>query len=193
MYKGVCAYSFSLLFSTEERKSSGCQMGSSWTQHCESWPVFGTVCPPKWPSASTWARANVSGSLKWNLLLSSGAQPDVPFIAASIAYGPSVLEIHKCQGQTRALQYLVCMYRHKGQNLSSNNSHIEHTTVWRGVFFAGKKLCVNLKYANDEESTTCQHKLFQWLISTHKNVNFIFTYFNELSSLWLYFCSFELI
>lgn len=168
-------------------------MGSSWTQPHESRLVAGTVCHPKWPSPSTWARASISDSLNWNLLLSSGSQPAVPFIAALIAYGPSVLEIHRFQGQTRLLQYLVCLYCYKDQNLSSNNSHIEHTTVWTVVFFAGKKLCVDLKYANDEKPTTCQHKLFQWLISTLKNVNFIFTYFDELSSLLLYFCSFKLI
>lgn len=146
----MCTYSFSLLFATKERRSSGCQMGSSWAQPCESWPVFGTVWPPKWPSASTCARANVSDSLNWNLLLSSGTQPDVPFIAASIVYGPSVLEIHRFQGQTSLLQYLISLYSYKDQNLPSNNSHIEHTTVWRVVFFAGKKLCVDLKYANDK-------------------------------------------
>lgn len=79
-------------------------------------------------------------------------------------------------------------------SLQRSESLIQHiTTVWTAVFFAGKKLCVDLKNANDEKSTTCQHKLFQWIISALKNVNFIFTYFNELSSLWLYFCSFKLI
>lgn len=148
-------------------------------------PMFGTAYPPKWPSASTWARAGVSDSLTWNLLLSSGTQPDVPFITTSIPYGPSVLEIHRFQGQTRLLQYLVCLYRYKDQNFSSNN--IEHTTLWTVVFFTAKRLCIDLKYANDKKSTTHQHKLFQWLISTLKNLNFILTYFDELSSLWLYF------
>lgn len=71
------------------------------------------------------------------------------------------------------------------KNFSSNN--IEHTTLWTVVFFTAKRLCIDLKYANDEKSTTHQHKLFQWLISTLKNLNFILTYFDELSSLWLYF------
>lgn len=114
----------------------------------------------------------------------------MPFIVASTACGPSVLEIHRFQGQTRLLKYLVCLYGYKDHNLSSNNSHIEHNVEhcspcgqWCSLLetsSVSSDLFVDLKYANDEK---CQGKLFQWLISTLKNVDFILTYLNELSSL----------
>lgn len=36
---------------------------------------------------------------------------------------------------------------------------------------------MNLKNSNYRKSTTYQHKLFQWLISTLENVDFIFSWF----------------
>lgn len=66
--------------------------------------MVSTACHLKWPFASSCARASVSDSLNWNYVLPPGSQPDVPFIDASIAYGPSGIEIHRFQGQIRLLQ-----------------------------------------------------------------------------------------
>lgn len=90
--------------------------------------------------------------------------------------------------------HMNCLYPCKDQTLSPSNSCIEHTTSAWTVLFGGKKPCVGLKYANDGKSTTCQHKLLQWLMNTLKNVNFILSYyFKGISSLLrFYFHSFNL-
>lgn len=66
--------------------------------------MVSTACHLKWPFASSCARASVSDSLNRDFLLLPGSKPDVPFIGASTADGPSGTEIHRFQGQIRLLQ-----------------------------------------------------------------------------------------
>jgi len=102
--QGVCTRRFSLIIREQRKKKLGPLNGQSINTTEREQACGQHSVPSRVAFASSCARASVSDSLDWSFLLPSSSQPDVPFIGAAIACGPSGMEIHRFQGQMRLLQ-----------------------------------------------------------------------------------------